>query len=310
MFCKKNPPMMKKNVVLFVVALALSLSAHAQLLYRISGNGLAKPSYVLGTYHLAAATFVDSIPGFHEAMQGVEQACGEVVMDNMNSPEMAQKMMAAMMLPEGKTIQGMLTTEQLDRLNALMKQLMGADLNTPMVGHQLGKMSPAALTTQLSLLMYMKFNPLANVQDGIDSHVQQLAKQQGKKVKGMETIDEQIHILFKSQTLERQLQLLMCMVKHQDYQLQMAQQIVKAYYAQDLDSILEITDMKFNDDCDSTEEEENTLIYGRNANWVKAMPAIMAETPTFFAYGAAHLAGEKGVLQLLRNAGYTVEPVK
>jgi uncharacterized protein YbaP (TraB family) len=40
------------------------------------------------------------------------------------------------------------------------------------------------------------------------------------------------------------------------------------------------------------------------------MPAIMKQAPTFFAVGAGHLPGEKGVLQLLRNAGYTVEGVK
>ena len=36
----------------------------------------------------------------------------------------------------------------------------------------------------------------------------------------------------------------------------------------------------------------------------------VAERPTFFAVGAGHLPGEKGLLQLLRNAGYTVEGQK
>ena len=134
--------------------------------------------------------------------------------------------------------------------------------------------------------------------------------EKGKKVLGVETVDDQIFVLFKSQTLERQLQMLMCMVKHQDLELQLAEQLVKAYYNQDIESIKDITDQKFNDECDSTEEEEEALIFGRNAKWVKAMPTIMGETPTFFVFGAAHLVGEKGVLQLLRNAGFTVEGMK
>ena len=59
----------------------------------------------------------------------------------------------------------------------------------------------------------------------------------------------------------------------------------------------------------TTEEEEEVLIYGRNANWMSQMPQMLREKSTLFVVGAAHLIGEKGMLQLLRNAGYVVEPV-
>lgn len=299
-----------RRILLVISMVALSLSTNAQLLYRISGKGLARPSYLLGTYHFCASSFVDSIPGFHEAMDNSEQACGELVMADIGNLENVMKMQKAMMLPEGKSIQSMLKPEDLSALNGLLRQVMGADLSTPGMGEALGKMTPAALITQLSALMYLKYDPNASAQDGIDAHVQDLAKEKGKKVLGVETVDDQINVLFNSQTVERQLQMLMCMVKHQDEQVQMTGKIVKAYRSQDLDAVLQLTDEKFNDECDSTEEEENALIYGRNAKWVEAMPAMMGEAPTFFAFGAAHLPGEKGVIQLLRNAGYTVEGMK
>ena len=69
-------------------------------------------------------------------------------------------------------------------------------------------------------------------------------------------------------------------------------------------------DEKQQNQCDSTPEEDDQLIYSRNANWIKFMPQIMKDKPTFFAVGAGHLPGDKGVLQLLRNAGYTIEGVK
>ena len=50
--------------------------------------------------------------------------------------------------------------------------------------------------------------------------------------------------------------------------------------------------------------------HNRNADWVAKMPAIMSDKPTFFAVGAGHLPGEKGVLNLLKLAGYEVEAVK
>ena len=56
-----------------------------------------------------------------------------------------------------------------------------------------------------------------------------------------------------------------------------------------------------------TPEEEEALIYGRNANWAKQMPDIMKQASTLFVVGAGHLPGEHGVLKLLEKQGYTVE---
>ena len=93
------------------------------------------------------------------------------------------------------------------------------------------------------------------------------------------------------------------------YSLQM-KELAAAYFAQDMQALLDVTEEKIGNQCDSTPGEEEALIYGRNAAWVKAMPAMMGEAPTLFVVGAAHLPGEKGVLELLRAKGYTVEAVK
>ena len=47
---------MRKIVLLGLMALVGTMGAQAQLLYKISGNGLTKPSYIVGTYHLAPAS--------------------------------------------------------------------------------------------------------------------------------------------------------------------------------------------------------------------------------------------------------------
>ena len=68
--------------------------------------------------------------------------------------------------------------------------------------------------------------------------------------------------------------------------------------------------MKMNTACDSTPEEDAQIINNRNADWLTKMPAIMSAKPTFFAVGAGHLPGDKGVLNLLRQAGYNVEGMR
>ena len=101
----------------------------------------------------------------------------------------------------------------------------------------------------------------------------------------------------------------MCLVDNAAFMDEMTEGIVRAFFAQDIDAIQKAMDAKLNNSCDSRPEEENTLIYDRNADWVTKMPALMAGKPTLFAVGAAHLPGERGVLHLLRQAGYTVEGV-
>ena len=57
-------------------------------------------------------------------------------------------------------------------------------------------------------------------------------------------------------------------------------------------------------------DEMDALLYSRNRNWVEKLITIMPERACLVCVGAGHLPGEQGLLQLLRNAGYTVEPVQ
>lgn len=287
-----------------------AMSMQAQLLYKISGNGLTKPSYIIGTYHLAPVSFADSIPGLTEALAASEQVYGELDMTDLMSAENMQKMQAGMMLPEGTKLSTLLTEEEMTRLNVVLKELMGVDMTNPMVAQQLDGLSPQALQTQLSILIYMKKHDGFNPQATFDGYFQQVAQQQGKGVGGLETPEFQVQTLFKGMTLERQKQLLMCLVDNKEYTELMAERLVKAFFAQDLVGVKAVMDEKEQNQCDSTPEEDDQLIYSRNANWIKLMPQIMKDKPTFFAVGAGHLPGDKGVLQLLRNAGYTIEGVK
>ncbi|HEX2607399.1 MAG TPA: TraB/GumN family protein, partial [Flavisolibacter sp.] len=54
----------------------------------------------------------------------------------------------------------------------------------------------------------------------------------------------------------------------------------------------------------------NLLLYNRNANWAKKLDGLLEQNSLVVAVGAGHLPGEKGVISLLRKAGYKVEPVK
>lgn len=300
-----------KKIMMIALLMAIAITgAKAQLLYKISGKDLKQPSYIVGTYHLAPVSFVDSIPGLRTAMTETQQVCGELDMSDMMSPDNIQKMMKAMMLPEGKTLKDYLSAEEMDKLNQLMKNLIGMDLTNPILEQQMGKMTPAAISTQLAVLMYMKHTPGFDPTNLFDGYFQKAAKEANKPVVGLETIDFQMKTLYQSRTLERQKTMLMCMVNNTAYHEQNLIALTRAFFAKDLAKMWEITKEKENNSCDSTPEEDAQLIDNRNIDWLTKLPAIMADKSTLIAVGAGHLPGDKGVLSLLRKAGYTVEAVK
>ena len=300
---------MKKMFLTLLLTVMATAGMNAQLLYKISGKGLRKPSYIIGTYHLAPVSFVDSIPGLRGALAESEQVYGEIETADMTSPENIAKMQQAMMLPEGKTLTELLTPEQMQKLNATMKELLGVDMSNPMVAQQMNKMLPQALVTQLTVIMYLKKHSGFNPTQSFDDYFQQQAVAQGKPVGGFETMDFQLQALFGSISIERQIELLMCFLNNREWEELQVDNIVEAFFAQDLNRIEAAMDEKQDNSCDATDEENDLLIYGRNATWLKKMPEIMQQKSTFFAVGAAHLAGERGVLAGLRNAGYLVEGI-
>ena len=300
-----------KKVLLWAVALIAGLASttQAQILYRISGKGLESPSYIVGTYHLAPSSFADSIPGMNKAIEGTKQVCGELDMMDAFKPENTARLMKARMLPEGVTLSSLFTAEQLERLNALLLEVMGSNLKDEAFAAQVENITPVALSTTLTLTAYMKETPSFNPMDLIDNYFQTLALQNGKAVKGFETVDFQMGILYDI-PLEKQVDDLMCLVDNVEDAQKIANRITTAYFTQNLQQIDEVLDEESETKCGTSEEEEETLIYNRNRNWVDTMPEMMAEQPTLFVVGAAHLCGEKGVLKLLEEAGYTVEGMK
>ena len=290
-----------KKIFALLMFFCITLGVNAQLLWKVSGNGLDKPSYIFGTHHVAPLSMKDSIAGMTEAMNRTSQVYGELVMEDMMKPEMLMKMQQAMMLPADTTLKSLFTQAQYDSIASVVKENIGMELA------MFDKLKPAALNAQLAVVLSVKALKGYNPQEQLDTWFQTQAKQAGKKVGGLETMESQINILYNSQSLKRQAQQLYCSATHIDYGINMTRRLAEAYLNQDLDKLLEITEEKMGNACDGTPEEEEALIYGRNANWAKQMPGIMKQASTLFVVGAGHLPGEHGVLKLLEKQGYTVE---
>lgn len=297
---------MKKLFATLFMVVALYGNAEAQLLYRISGNGLKQTSYIIGTYHIAPASFVDDIKGAHEVLNSVEQVYGEV-----DLKEAAEDMttIEAMMLPEGKTLMDMFSAEEMERINALMIKIMGVDFNNPIILSQLGRFRPSVLAMQLMMLQYMQQTPEVNLNELIDDYFQKEARKAGKRVGGLESAEFQLNLLYAPLSDEEERKELLEYVDENDKTLAHIRDLVDIYFSFDIKGIQRITEASV-ESGDMTTDEYNKMIRDRNSRWVENMPKIMNEGSTLFVVGAAHLPGEDGVLTLLKRDGYKVKAVK
>ncbi len=273
------------------------------VLWKVSGNGLEKPSYLFGTHHLVPLSFLENINGLEDAFEATEQTVGEIVMKNMSDMQM-QIMMSAMM-PEGITYNSLLNESDLALLDQKLTELLGAGLA------QVEMMKPAMLTNIVTISLYQKYYPELSGAENIDTYFQQEAEKRGRPVIGLETVDDQIDMMLNSQTLERQAEMLICTVQHHEMFKDEMDELHVAYYEQNLDALNALYTKEDSDDpCPSTQEEKDALNKNRNNKWLEKLPQIMSEKSSFIAVGCLHLIGEDGLIEGLRKLGYKVEAVK
>lgn len=289
---------MKTKLTFALITLfALAINAPAQLLWKISGNGLKNPSYLFGTHHVAPLSICDSIAGFEKAFNSCNQIYGELDMSDMQA--MAKELTPYMMLPQDSLLDVILTPEQYRKVDNLLKQEAGVSID------QMKMLKPAAIETQLSLIMSVKAFKGFNPNQQLDMLMQNRAKEKGMPVNGFETALFQAKVLFETPVSE-QISDLMLMVNEFDTLKDYVITMNNAYMKQDLASLQNIMeDPKF-----TTPQKQERVIYSRNQNWAKQLNSILPQQATFIVVGAGHLPGDQGLIELLRKQGYTATPVQ
>ena len=293
-----------KRCALILALVMLALASQAQLLWKVTGNGLGRPSYILGTYHFAPASMIDKIPGMQQAFEGCDIVIGEINKEEMMSKDAQTKTAMAMMAPPDSTLDKLFTPEEYAIVEGVFNKYfggMGVTLS------QMNMLKPSAISVQMQAMQAVKYFPNFSENEQIDMGVQTRANEMGRPSEGLETIQEQIDLLFGSPLTEQAKGLLEACQKDDLFVVQ-SSALVEAYMSQDLSKIEEIiSDPEIGGD---DPEAMDALIYDRNRNWAPKLISIMPERACLVCVGAGHLPGDQGLLQLLRNEGYTVEPMK
>ena len=291
-----------KKFVLSLTVLFTAISINAQILYKVSGNGAKGDSYIMGTHHLAPISILDSLESFNSAINSVDAVYGEIEQSEMNSPQTQQKMMIRAMAPADSTLSNLFTKEQYDSIDNVVKKYSGGQAALNM----LEPMIPTLVNQQLAILINMQIIPNFNPMQPLDTYVQAIGTQAGKEIKGFESVDFQLDILF-GDAISKQAEDLLETVRKEDKLKSFSVELYNAYMTQDIEKLQRLmTDP----DLGLKATDVAKMLTNRNENWVNQLKTILPQKTVFVCVGAGHLPGDKGVLSLLREAGYTVTPIK
>lgn len=156
----------------------------------------------------------------------------------------------------------------------------------------------------------------AAAQNGLDKRLIDLAEAQGLPVQGLEPFDT-IFGIFDQFTPEDQLVMLTQSLDTEAGSDDMAQTLSDTYFAGDARLFWEFTRVQTLALPGMTPAEvdrefalvETALMTTRNRSWIPVIEAASAKGPVVVAFGALHLSGEAGVLQLLQQKGYQITPI-
>lgn len=293
--------MKAKALLVMALTAVIATAAHSQLLWKVTDNTSGKTSYVFGTHHFAPLSLLDSIKGLDAALQNADKVYGELDMQAAMDPSAMMGMQQMIMAPADSTIDKVLTAKQLADLNMAWAKY-GTD-EVPI--EALYMLKPAGLSTQLAALMSAKVLPDMNVGQGIDNELQVRARKAGKQVAGLETMEFQTNMLL-GDPISKQAEDLVETIEDIDAEAGKLVRLTNAYLAQNYKDIETICAESVLKNPESSEK----MIISRNNNWMKQLEPEMKNTNLLVVVGAGHLVGDKGILNQLKKAGYTVTPVK
>ena len=293
-------------MMMAAVMLLVMITMHATgkgLLWKVTGNNLSKPTYIVGSHHFIPATMIDSISGLRDAIAAADVVYGEIEAEKLTSPEAMKLMMEMSAAPADSTLDKVLTPEQMSQLDNVLAKYAGM----PGLAAQLTPMKPALVSTQITVMQTSKAIPGLNLMaEQFDTGVMNYGKSLGKPVRGLETLESQMNLLLGA-SIASQADDLVKAVELDDKSCDMIKRLTDAYMAGDIELMLTLmTDAEIG----ASPEEMERTIYSRNRDWVAQLKALMPKESLMVVVGSGHLPGDEGMINLLRKAGYTVEPVK
>lgn len=260
------------------------------LLWEISGKDLKKPSYVFGTFHLMCKEDIQFSDNLLKALKSSQEVYFEMDLDDMSNTLGA---MMFMNMKNGRTLKDLFTEAEYDKIQFFFKDSLRTNISL------FQKMKPFFLEA----FIYPKLLSCGEI-SGLEQELLKIAGKEMKEIRGFETIAFQAAV-FDSVPYETQAKSLLNSIDSIQKNKVNFEKMLKVYQTQEIGKI----EAMFQDEEFGMKDGLEILLDKRNLNWVEQLKTILPKKNIFMAVGAAHLVGEKGVIELLRKEGYTLRPL-
>ncbi len=287
-----------KLILLFVLFVNLSIgqNQYNSLFWEISGNGLKKKSYLYGTFHTKDQRVFEFSKNVKKAFKKADIYAMELNMDSIDQSAVMQ----SMLMDSNLTLNDLLTEEEYNRVNRFFLDSLGMPL------FMLRRLQPMMVAQMISL---KDLN--SEQENALDLYWFTLAKKQKKQCVGLEKMEEQTNAIKSIPVREQAKQLLEAVDnygKKEEGSFDV-EQMLEVYRSGNLDSLTALTESVYDDSLGGLSQFNENFIYSRNSKMADRAEQYFKKGSVFVAVGAAHLPGEKGVIELLRNKGYKVVPL-
>ena len=268
------------------------------LLWEISGKGLANPSYLFGTIHMIGKEDFFLTDATKSSLEKAQQVTFEIDMEDMMDVAKLVPLLMKSFMANDTTLSDLLNEEDYK----LVEEHFEA-VGLPMMF--LNRIKPMFLSALGGEDMFSLGSGEESQMVSYEMELMQMAQGRQLPIEGLETAEYQMS-MFDSIPYTVQAQMLVESIKSGSADDGQFAQMVELYKNQDLLGMQAM----MADEASGIGGYEDLLLVRRNRNWIPVMGEMMMAKPTFFAVGAGHLGGDEGVVALLREAGYTVKPLK
>ncbi len=285
---------MKKSLISFSLALVTLLSSNSQklensTLWKIEGNGLEQASYLFGTIHITCDATLEK-----DVLKALDQTTQVVLELDMDDLSMQTEMMQGMYMKDGKTLKNFVSEEEYKVIDKLFNDNLGMSVKL------MENMKPFFL----SAMFFPKL--LDCPMQSFETEIMKVAKEQNEEIKGLETVEEQLKVFDDIPYAEQAKDIVRSANDNLAYDRETFKKMMVVYKNENISEMIKM----INEDKNSSiSKHQDKLLINRNKNWIPRIAELAKEEPTFFVVGAGHLAGDNGVINLLRKEGYTVTAV-
>ncbi len=151
--------------------------------------------------------------------------------------------------------------------------------------------------------------------EDIDTLIYDHAKNLGKKVGGIETVEEQTS-MFDPLTLDEQIMLFESSLKYLREHRDSNSELIELYLEGDGEKLYDFMMSTLENDTKYkalNEKAMQFMLYDRNSRMVRRIETLSEANPKkvfLFAFGVLHFLGERSIIEHLRKSGYDVTRVK